>query len=74
MEEELRLLHDLYLSRNDLVGRANTLAASGMVRIQRSEFDAAAADLDVALKLHIQVGSLLGQAFDLHQIGCLCLQ
>ncbi|KAF9462735.1 hypothetical protein BDZ94DRAFT_1260615 [Collybia nuda] len=71
---ELMALHDIYRGCDNMLGRADVLAAWGMVLIRRSKLDLASEHLETALKLHGEVGSVLGQAFDLHQMGCLHLR
>ncbi|RDB30870.1 hypothetical protein Hypma_005893 [Hypsizygus marmoreus] len=49
---------------------ANVMAAYGMMYLQICDFETAESELVSALHLHKRLENLLGQAFDLHHLGC----
>jgi tetratricopeptide (TPR) repeat protein len=63
-----------YESVGDDMRNADVMATQGMVHIRTSCFDDAEVCLQDALAIHTEIGSVLGQAFDLHHLGCLHIQ
>ena len=53
---------------------ADVKPTQGMVHIRTSLFEHAEQCLEAALETHTVIGSILGQAFDLHHAGYLRIQ
>jgi len=72
--EDLEQYELQYEAVGDVLRKADIMATRGMVEIRICGLNIAKQCLINALKIHTTVGSLLGQAFDLHYLGCLYMQ
>ena len=71
---DLEIYESHFKSLGDELRAADVLATRGMVNIRKACFEDAEPCLMGALAIHTEVGSLLGQAFDLHYLGCMNIQ
>ena len=74
LAEDLANCEWVHQSNGDDMRKADVRATRGMVCIRMSRFEEAKECLETALEIHTAIGAALGQAFDLHHLGCLHIQ
>ena len=70
LARKLKGCESYYTSIGDNMRCADVKPTQGMVHIRTSLFEHAEQCLEAALETHTVIGSILGQAFDLHDSSC----